>query len=165
MIRGDTFQALEKALKQYRLQEAGLTIQFNNIMDQLEGYFGEFYTKEDQSKRARVFFNNFYKKMFKVDTTSYWFSFWEYSLIQFIDLYFQKQIEHHGIQIITAKKILAEPEMRENPAYWFNSASPDQIDTPEYYQNLLVCRSLWQKVSTEARQKAERMCFPMPLIT
>jgi hypothetical protein len=164
-MRGDTFSALEEALNQYRLQEADLPIRFYNLMDQLEGLFLEFSYEENPLERLRLFFDNFFEKMYKIDCSSPWFDYWEFSLIQFIDMYFQKQIEHHGIQIITAKKILADPEMRENPAYWFNSASPDQIDTPQYYQNLLACRTLWRKVSAEARQKAEVMCFPMPLIT
>lgn len=163
--RVDTFSELEQALQAYACQESNYPIRLSNILDQLEGLFLEFSYEDDLNIRLKLFFDQFFNKMMKIDTTSYWFSFWEVALLQFIDMYFQKQIEHHGIQIITAKKIMADDEMRENPAYWFNSTPPDQIESPEYYENLRNCQSIWLKVSTIARQKAEDRCFPLPVIS
>jgi hypothetical protein len=158
-----SFIKLEEALCEYARYDQDLPIQFYNLMEQLEGRFGDFNAEDDNSLRAKEFFDTFYAYLFDIRTSTDWFGYWELSLLQFIDTYFQKQIEHHGFHVIGAQEILADPDTRDNPDYWFNAAPPAEIATVEYYQKLLYCQTLWRKVSAEARQEAENLCFPLPL--
>ncbi len=157
------FEVLESALQQYHLRSVDSPIRVKNILDELEFRFTEFTEEQDSSIRLTNFFDVFFEKLRKTECLPAYFNFWEYALLQFVDLYFQKQIEHHGFHILAAQEILNDPEMLENPEYWLNSAHPKDVATVDYYQNLLACQTLWCELSAEARQKAEEMCFPLPV--
>jgi hypothetical protein len=161
--REEIFSDLEKALWAYHLESKQLPVQLVQLLNELEFVFADLTEEENLESRLTNFLDVLFQKIFKMDKLPNWIYFWELSLVQFLDTYFQTQIEHHGFHVLAAKEILADPEMLENPEYWLNSAHPSEVHTVEYYQKLLACQTLWRKLSAEARQKAKEACFPLPI--
>ena len=153
------YDELEKVLLLYGEQSTDCVITLKDIMDELEYQISSLTYEDDQKVRVELFCTTLFENRIEGNGMV----FMVYSVLNYIDKFIEKQIEHHGFHILAAQEILNDPEMLENSEYWLNSAHPKDVATVEYYQNLLACQTLWRELSAEARQKAEEMCFPLPV--
>ncbi len=148
-------EELLEALLQYGQGASGLYVGLSDILDHLHiTYHAPDLDIDDPNEVARHFvaylagFTGVAECLRSV-----------YFAVISIDDYLSAFLQNYGFHIIAVHYMKKRPDF-EDIMVKFNSASPDQILSSDYYDNLVRCRALWLDVSTELRDKMMRAVFP-----
>ncbi|MBS1585287.1 MAG: hypothetical protein JSS82_07025 [Bacteroidetes bacterium] len=167
MVGYGILKKFEAILHAYHEKDADGFIKTVNLLNELELHtcagkytIDEIIDKKNQdiiNRLDRFFeFQNENAEVFSLEYLSM-------SFIHFLDGYFNSQIELHGQHCIAATEVLADPTIYPASSQGlFNSATPEQILSKEYYFNLLKCRCRWESLTSDLRRELYQACYPGP---
>ena len=163
MVGHGILGTIENLLLEYHKADRDFYIKLDDILDQLEFHCNGSSYREEKNVLNRL------TKLFEnqnENTERFTMHYLSFSMMWFIDEYFESQLKYHGMYAIAATEAIAQPEKYNyHESGFFNSATPEQTLSHDYYHNILSCKNIWENLSRDFKRELFDICFMPPFKT
>lgn len=154
---------LHRTLVEYGDTDTERYIKLANLLDELEFAF-EIKLRPDDALDARM--DSIFKHLLLIRILMQDQSV-VFGVLSYIEEYFRRSVERIDLHIKAVRETLASPDLHEYehlPQFGcgFNSATIEQMLSPDYGEKLRQCWADWVRISFSYKGKVVHYCFPDP---